>query len=59
MEYTYFNVFLAFLQNIMRDTAIIGNWLVTDTSFGLSPILLIGATGLITFISVSIIKWLI
>lgn len=54
------NALTNFFKQLITTFANIGNWLFSPLVFNLSwttPIILVSATGLITFLTIAIIKW--
>lgn len=54
------NALSDFFNNLLVGFTQIGNWLFTPLIGGLTwttPIILVSATGLITFLTIAIIKW--
>ena len=59
MEVEYFRTFITFCQTLFSDIVKAGNWLVADTSLGVPPIALIGFSGLMAYLTIAIVRWLI
>lgn len=54
--------FFEWIENLFNGMSEAGTWIITPINFGsfsIAPIYLISVGGLITFIAVAVIKWII
>lgn len=54
-----FQQFVKLAETIMTETANISSWLSTPIFEEFTPLLLLSITGLIAYLSVAIVKWVI
>lgn len=55
-----YNLFLEWIYKLFSGFASVGSWITTPITIGslsIAPIWLLGSTGLIAFISIAIVKW--